>query len=142
MLSIWAIWLLVGLALVIIEFFTLGFGVLCFSFGCFAACLLSLCVEGIAWQIAIFSVVSLICFVFIRPSIQKLLGSKEQVQTNADALIGAQATVIEAVSPTKRGLVKIDGDTWQATSTSDEFAVGAKVKVASRDGLVLTIKSL
>ena len=67
---------------------------------------------------------------------------KDEVLTNADALIGRQAIVTEEINPDKNtGRVKIDGDDWKAEA-SEVLAVGEKVEVVSRDSIILKVKSL
>lgn len=140
-LSAWSIWIIIGLILVIVEFLTTNdFGVLCFSIGAFAACLVSLITNSLIWQIAMFSLVSLVCFIFLRPVLLKVFTGKD-VPTNADAIIGRTATVSETIPAEGFGRVKIDGDDWKAEA-ENQIEVGEKVKVVSRDGIILTVKSL
>jgi membrane protein implicated in regulation of membrane protease activity len=98
---------------------------------------------SVLWQLLIFSVVSFVAFVFIRPFVVKfLLKKKDEVLTNADAIVGRQAVVTEEINPDKNtGRVKIDGDDWKAEA-SEVIAVGEKVEVISRDSIILKVKSL
>jgi membrane protein implicated in regulation of membrane protease activity len=126
-----------------VELFTASFGVVCFSFGAAAAGVASYCGLSTIWQLFIFSAVSFIAFVFIRPFVVKfLLKKKDEVLTNADAIVGRQAVVTEEINPDKNtGRVKIDGDDWKAEA-SEVLAVGEKVEVIGRDSIILKVKSL
>lgn len=141
--EIYVVWLITALVLLIVELFTASFGVVCFSFGAAAAGLAAYCGLSTMWQLLIFSVVSFIAFVFIRPFVVKfLLKKKDEVLTNADAIVGRIAVVTEEINPDKNtGRVKIDGDDWKAEA-SDIIPVGEKVEVVSRESIILNVKSI
>ena len=61
--------------------------------------------------------------------------------TNADALVGKVARVIEAAPAGDHASVKIDGDVW-SVECSDDLAVGDKVEVVARESIVLRVKRL
>ncbi len=143
--EIYVVWLIVALVLLIVEIFTASFGVVCFSLGAAFAGLGAYLGISVLWQLLIFSVVSFIAFVFIRPVIVKfLLKKKDEVLTNADAIIGRQAIVTEEINMDKNtGRVKLDGDDWKAvTDSSEVLPIGEKVEVISRDSIILKVKSL
>jgi membrane protein implicated in regulation of membrane protease activity len=141
--EIYVVWLITALVLLIVELFTASFGVVCFSFGAAAAGLAAYCGLSTMWQLLIFSVVSFIAFVFVRPFVVKfLLKKKDEVLTNADAIVGRIAVVTEEINPDKNtGRVKIDGDDWKA-GASDIIPVGEKVEVVSRESIILNVKSI
>ncbi len=141
--EIYVVWLISALVLLIVEMFTASFGVVCFSFGAAAAGLAAYCGLSTMWQLLIFSVVSFIAFVFVRPLVVKfLLKKKDEVLTNADAIVGRIAVVTEEINPDKNtGRVKIDGDDWKAEA-SDIIPVGEKVEVVSRESIILNVKSI
>lgn len=141
--EIYLVWLITALVLLIVELFTASFGVVCFSFGAAAAGLAAYCGLSTMWQLLIFSVVSFIAFVFVRPFVVKfLLKKKDEVLTNADAIVGRIAVVTEEINPDKNtGRVKIDGDDWKAEA-SDIIPVGEKVEVVSRESIILNVKSI
>ena len=141
--EIYVVWLIVALVLLIVELLTASFGVVCFSFGAAVAGLAAYLGMSNVWQLLIFSVVSFIAFVFIRPLVVKfLLKKNDEVLTNADAIVGRVAIVTEEInSENNTGRVKIDGDDWKAES-SEKITVGEKVEVLSRDSIILKVKSL
>ena len=141
--EIYVVWLILALVLLIVELFTASFGVICFSFGALAVGVAAYFGLGTVWQLALFSVVSFIAFVFVRPVIVKfLLKKKDEVLTNADAVVGRIGVVTEEIDAAKNtGRVKIDGDDWKAES-SETIAVGEKVEVLSRESIILNVKPL
>ncbi len=62
------IWLFLVVVLLIIELVTVGLTTIWFAAGSASAFLLSLAGLGIGWQIGVFLVVSIVLFVFTRPS--------------------------------------------------------------------------
>ena len=141
--EIYIVWLITALILLIVEIFTVSFGVVCFSLGAVFAALGAYLGLSVLWQLLIFSVVSFIAFAFIRPFVVKfLLKKKDEVLTNADAIVGRLAVVTEEINPDKNtGRVKIDVDDWKAEA-SEIIAVGEKVEVIGRDSIILKVKSL
>ena len=138
------IWLIAGIVLVIIELLTAGFGVICFAVGAlFSALAAFLGVDGLVWQLLIFAVASVLCFIFLRPVVLRFLDKKSKdVKTNADALIGKMAMVSETIDPTvNQGRVAVDGDDWKAVSLDGSVInKGEKVEIISRDSIILTVK--
>ena len=138
------IWLIVAIVLVIIELLTAGFGVICFAVGAlFSALAAFLGVDSLVWQLLIFAVASVLCFIFLRPVVLRFLDKKSKdVKTNADALIGKTAMVSETIdSSANQGRVAVDGDDWKAVSADGSVInKGEKVEIVSRDSIILTVK--
>ena len=140
------IWQIAGIVLVISELLTAGFGVICFAVGAlFSALAAFLGVDGLVWQLLIFAVASVLCFIFLRPVVLRFLDKKSKdVKTNADALIGKTAMVSEAIDPSaNQGRVAVDGDDWKAVSMDGSVInKGEKVEIVSRDSIILTVKQI
>ena len=138
------IWLIAAIVLVIIELLTAGFGVICFAVGAlFSALAALLGVDSLVWQLLIFAVASVLCFIFLRPVVLRFLDKKSKdVKTNADALIGKTAIVSETIdSSANQGRVAVDGDDWKAVSADGSVInKGEKVEIISRDSIILTVK--
>lgn len=138
------IWLIAAIVLVIIELLTAGFGVICFAVGAlFSALAAFLGVDSLVWQLLIFAVASVLCFIFLRPVVLRFLDKKSKdVKTNADALIGKMAIVSETIdSSANQGRVAVDGDDWKAVSFDGSVInKGEKVEIVSRDSIILTVK--
>ncbi len=138
------IWLIAAIVLVIIELLTAGFGVICFAVGAlFSALAAFLGVDSLVWQLLIFAVASVLCFIFLRPVVLRFLDKKSKdVKTNADALIGKTAIVSETIdSSANQGRVAVDGDDWKAVSADGSVInKGEKVEIVSRDSIILTVK--
>ena len=145
MIQLWHIWTIVALVFFIIEIFTSGFAVACFSVGALAAAVGAALSLSLWWQIVLFAVFSFVAFVFIRPLILKFFFKGKAVQkTNADALVGKRGKVSADIDPhTGFGRVSIDGDDWKAVSVDGGFIPkGTFVEVVSIDSIILTVKTI
>ena len=140
----WSIWLIVAFAFFLLEIFTNGIAVICFSFGALAAALVAGLGGNITWQVIVFAVVSLLSLIFIRPILVKLFykGGKDEVKTNADAIIGRVGIVTEEINNDKNtGRVKVDGDYWKAVSSNGEILPeNTKVKILKLDIIIVTVE--
>ncbi len=136
-------WLITAILLVIIEIFTAGFGALCFAFGALASALTAYLGGSFSWQLAVFAVISLLCFLFVRPFVLKFLTRKNQeVKTNVDALIGRKGVVTERIDPAQHsGRVKVDGDEWKAVSEDGTpIETGTEVEITARESIIVTVR--
>ena len=144
--EVYQIWLLIAAVFVVIEIFTSGFAVACFSVGCVFSSILAACDLSLTWQVVAFAVGTFLAFVFIRPIVMKYLDKKTNdtgVKTNMDNIIGKTAVVTEKIEENGYGRVKIDGDDWKAKTTNGSAAeVGAKVEIESFESIILTVKKL
>ena len=144
--EVYQIWLLIAAVFVVIEIFTSGFAVACFSVGCVFGSILAACDLSLTWQVVAFAVGTFLAFVFIRPIVMKYLDKKTNdtgVKTNMDNIIGKIAVVTEKIEENGYGRVKIDGDDWKAKTNDGSAAeVGAKVEIESFESIILTVKKL
>lgn len=140
----WLLWAILALVCIIVEIFTVGFAIMCFSFGAVAAAICAACGLGVAWQIVAFSVFTALAFLVVRPFVLKHFYSKNDVKTNADALIGRTARISEEINHTKNtGRVAVDGDDWKAVALNDAvLPVGEQVEIVSRNSIILTVKPI
>ena len=140
------IWLLVAAVFVLIEIFTSGFAVACFSVGCVFASILAALDLSLTWQIVAFAAGTFLAFIFIRPLVMKYLDKRtndSNVKTNMDNVIGKFAVVTERIEENGFGRVKIDGDDWKAqTEDGTSAEVGEKMRIVSFESIILTVKKV
>lgn len=138
--EIWHIWAIVAILFVIGEIFTSGFAFICFAVGCIGGAIAAAAGAILEWQLGIFAIATFIAFLLVRPLLKKL-SAKDEIATNADALIGRTAKVTECIEVGGKGRVAIDGDIWQAVSHEQtDIAEGEWVEVISRESIILTVK--
>ena len=144
--EIYQIWLLIAAVFVVIEIFTSGFAVACFSVGCVFGSILAACDLSLTWQVVAFAIGTFLAFVLIRPVVMRSLDTKtndNHVKTNMDNIIGKTAVVTERIEEGGYGRVKINGDDWKAQTIDGSAAdVGEKVQIDSYESIILTVKKL
>ena len=97
---------------------------------------------GVAVQVIVFLIVSLVLVLLIRPLAQKKFNS-EHIRTNAQTLIGEEAVVIEPIDNLlSTGRVMIRGQEWAARSVDEKqkFKKDDVVSVVSISGVKLMVK--
>ena len=97
---------------------------------------------GFLWQLLLFAVLSVLCLFFVRPVMLRYFHRNDpDRKSNADALIGQEGRVSETIVADGYGRVAIDGDDWKAVSADGrEIAKGSKVRVVSRDSIIITVQ--
>ena len=139
--EVWHYWALAAIILIVGEILTSGFALICFAVGAIFGAVGAAVALSIEWQIGLFAIGTIVAFLAIRPLLLKL-SQKDEIATNADALIGRIAKVSEEINPAEgTGRVAIDGDDWKAESEDDQIIEkGAKVVVTHRESIILTVK--
>lgn len=139
---VWLIWILISVLGLIIELGSGDLFILCFSIGALAASLTAALGLGIVPQLIAMALCSLLSIYFIRPMALRYLHRNDPDRvSNADALIGREGRVSEAIAEGGTGRVAIDGDDWKAVA-ADGLAIkkGEKVRVVSRESIIITVE--
>lgn len=142
--ELYLIWFIAAVVLVVVEIFTPGFAVLCLAIGALGAGIIDLCGLSLNIQLITMLVLTVLSFIFVRPFALKYLNKKkDEVVTNADAIIGKKGVVTEIIDASNNtGRIKIDGDFWKAVSHDGAIIeIGKHVEILSRDSLILTVKA-
>jgi len=140
----WHIWVFVGIGLIIGEIFTAGFLFLWLGVGAFLAAGLALLGVGSIYQMLSFILTSLILIVLSRTIFKRFLFRKEVgISTNVEALIGQEALVMQMIEgKSKRGLVKIGGETWSAITEEGRIDRDEVVRVKGVVGNKVLVEKL
>lgn len=115
------VWLIIAVLFLLLEMGHPGlFFFLSFSCGALIASLVSLYSQSLILQSIIFLISTFISLFILKQWIAKKLrlGTKH-THTNMYALEGKHAVVLQSITPTKPGLVKINGEIWTARSLHD-----------------------
>lgn len=138
--EIWHYWAIAAVVFTIGEIFTAGFALICFAVGAIGGAIGAATGATFEWQMGIFAITTFVAFLAVRPLLKRF-ATRNNTPTNADALIGRTAKVVECIEAGGRGRVAIDGDIWQAESDEKEdINEGEKVEVLSRESIVLTVR--
>ena len=141
---LWQLWAVVAIVCLILELTAGDFFIICFSIGAFFAAIVAALGGGGYLQLLAFSVFTLISLVWVRPFAKRYLHKGEDTRvSNADALMGRQGRVVEAVKSDGFGRVQIDGDIWKAvTNEAHDIPEGTNVRVVGRESTIITVETL
>ena len=133
-------WLLVSIALYVLEACTTALVCIWFALGATVAFVCSLFGVGSEVCIAVFALVSAVSLILTKKYAKNLFKTKK-VATNADALIGKPAIVTQKIDPVSgSGAVMIKGNEWSAVSRVGEtIDKGELVEVAAISGVKLVV---
>ena len=142
---VWIVWLVVGVALIIAEVFTLSFFLLWFGIGALAAALAAMLGAPFIVQFAVFALVSVALTAMSRTIFAKYLehGDENAVKMGMDALPGQIGTVTGASKGAlHEGAVKVYGSIWTAYPVDGETTLeeGEKVEVVSIKGSSIYVR--
>lgn len=137
--ELWAIWLVIGIVLFVIEMLTLTFYLLWIGIGAIAAALIALVVPDLLFvQVVVGCLVALVLTFFTKPLTRFMRKSKGFTDV-IDDLVGKQGIVIEEIEVGKNGIVKLGNETWSATSYQP-LQKGDVVIVLQRGTTVLEVQ--
>ena len=139
---LWQMWAVIAVVCLILELMAGDFFIICFSIGAVFAALVAAVGGGIYLQLfvfAVFSFISLFC-----PCAKRYLHKGEDPRvSNADALMGRQGRVVDAVVADGFGRVQIDGDIWKAvTNEQQDIPAGSNVRVIGRESTIITVETI
>jgi membrane protein implicated in regulation of membrane protease activity len=141
------IWLYIGAGLMLAEILVPGF--VLFFFGLSAATLGALIHVlpdafhlSATWQLALFSLFSVVYLVTLRRYLKGLfLGDSEDKLSARDDFSGRLGEVAADIVPGIPGRVTLGDSQWDAVA-AEPIAVGAKVRILSRRNLTLTVEAV
>lgn len=141
----WIGWLIVGIALIIAEVFTLGFFLLWFGIGALAAALAGILGAPFILQFAVFAIVSVALTAMSRTIFAKYLSHSDEnaVKMGIDSLPGQIGTVtLASRGALHESAVKVFGSTWTAFPADGETLLeeGEKVEVVSIKGSSIYVR--
>ena len=143
----WIFWVVLGVIFVVAEIFTLGFVLLWFGIGAFAAALVGVVGGGFLLQFLAFAGVSIGTMAMSRTILAKYFdhGETPKVKYGADSMPGQIGTVtISSKGSLNEGAVKAYGSTWTAFPIEGESALveGEKVEVVEVRGSSIYVKKM
>ena len=137
------IWIAAMVVFGVVEAVTVGLVSIWFVLGSAAGLIAAICEAPIWLQVVLFFAVSIAALIATRPLVRKMM-DKNIVPTNADAVLGREARVTEAIDNTvPSGAVYVDGKTWSARSESGEtLPEGTLVRAVRMEGVKLFVERL
>jgi membrane protein implicated in regulation of membrane protease activity len=134
------LWIVLGVALAVAEIFTVSFFLIMFAAGAFAAAGAAALGAPVAFQAVVFTVVSLIAVLGMRPALRRYFGRDTDEPTPVAEIAGSEALVLERVDA-DHGVVKIDGEFWQARALDAAQVIepGERVRVIEIKGVTAMV---
>jgi len=134
-------WLLVSLALLLVELATPGiFFFVSFAFGSLFGALVASLGYPLPVQCATVLVISIIQFTAMRRRLRSF-NNKSSLATNVHALLGKRGVVVRDITQHQPGLVKLGGEEWSATcSEGKKIAKGKSIQVVRLQGNRVIVK--
>jgi hypothetical protein len=138
----WWIWVLIGVALLAVEFASTSMHIGLFAVGAFVvAALVGFGVDMPLWaELLTFTVVSLLGFFFVRPVlVRKLRLHSTKI---VDSLVGEQALTLDEIPVAGLGKAEMRGSTWNARNVGETVLMrGQRCTVAGVEGLVIHVRA-
>jgi len=143
----WIPWLILGIALIVAEIFTLGFVLLWFGIGAIAAAVVGMLGGGLFLQFLVFAAVSIALTAMSRTILSKYFSHDEKnaMKSGVDALPGKIGTVtLPSKGAMNEGAVKVFGSTWTAypIEGESELVEGEKVEVVEVRGSSIYVRRI
>ena len=134
-------WLILAIAMAVLEGVTVQLVSIWFAIGSLAACITSLVTDNIIIEGIAFVAVTAIALAVTRPLVKRMKNRRAQA-TNSDRYIGKTAVVISAIDNEKaEGMVKVDNQKWTARSANGKpIEAGALVTVKAIEGVKLIVE--
>ena len=136
------IWLVVLIAILLVEASTVSLTSIWFAAGALAALIAAMLGAPVWLQITIFLVAALALILLIRPLSVRYFG-KKGIKTNVESLIGKDAVVTEDIDNIEgRGEAAVDGVVWTARMKEKEgkCAKGSICIIDGIEGVKLILK--
>lgn len=139
--NLWQMWTAAFFVLLILEVFSGDFFIMSFAIGALASVLAAACGMSFTVQVIVFACVSVLTLFFVRPAALRYLHRNDDHRaSNAEAVIGREGTVSEAIEAGGYGRVAIDGDDWKArTADGSPIDKGVRVRVTAMESIIITV---
>jgi membrane protein implicated in regulation of membrane protease activity len=136
----WWRWIWLGVTAIfgIGELFTAGFFMLPFAVGAVVAFILALLGVDPAIVLTVFLVVSVLTLVLFQRLVRQ--GDQRQHPVGANRYVGRRVLVLERIDRVSgTGRVRLDTETWRATTDGEPLAAGTEVRVVEMRGTRLVV---
>jgi membrane protein implicated in regulation of membrane protease activity len=138
----WQLWVLGAIVLFGVEMFTTDMVVGSIGVGCLCSALVSRLGAPMVWQLVAFSVGTLVLMAGIRPRVKEwLYRSADTRKSGVQAMIGRTATVVDGISATAAGRVRIGAEEWRAVADDGPHPEGREVLVVAVEAATLQVRA-
>lgn len=138
------IWMITAALMILLELLTFGNLItIWFFFGSIAALITTFLTDLVVVQVLVFTIVTILSLVLVRPMAQRILLRENPIATNADRVIGKELVLEKAITQETWGQVSYSGTLWSCVSENNQvIKSGEKVEVVRIDGVKLVVKKI
>ena len=140
----WIIWLVIFVAMVIVESLGPNLVSIWFAVGAFTALIISF-IPNVPWwvEVIVFVVISASTLLALRPVFKRYF-KRNTFQSNIDSFVGKRGVVVEEISELDPGVVKLGDVKWSAIPAEKGavIAVNSIVEVVVVNGNKLIVKKV
>lgn len=134
------VWLIIIIALAIIELMTVSLTTIWFVASGLVALILSYFEKSFYIQFATFVILGTLLLLITRKPLVKMLNKSKQ-KTNLDLIIDSEGIVTEDITKNEPGEVKVKGQRWTAIANST-IKKGSTVKILKIEGVKLIVEEV
>ncbi len=138
-------WMILALLFFAGELLTAGFFLVAFGVGAAVAGIAALLGLNMAWQLLLFSVLSLLVVFSLRGFADKITPTSSDTSVGIDRVLGQEAIVIEKIdSIASSGLVRVNAEKWRALpeNPGQVIPAGTVVEVLKGEGTRLVVRPI
>lgn len=138
--DIYILWAIGGFAFLFIELMTPSMFFLNLAAGAFFASIFAYFYPNLYWlHILIFTLISIMCLMFLRPLMLKKQGKGENFET---AYLNKEAKVVKKIEGIN-GKIKIYDEVWPArSSNNEEIEEGSIVKIVDTKDMIMYVEKI
>ena len=140
----WYIWLIAAGVFFVAEIATVGFLIFWLGIAALLSMVVSFFTSNVFIQMLIFVISSCILIPLTKPLNNLLNKSDEDIKTNAFSIIDKYGVVTSKIMPNYCGQVKVDGQTWSATTEDNatQIDVNTSVRILKIEGVKLIVEPI
>lgn len=135
------VWLIVVIALAVIEAMTVNLVTIWFVASGIAALIAAYFEVSTIIQLAIFVLLGTILLLLTKKPLEKLLNKTNKQRTNLDRILEMEGIVTEEIKKGSTGEVKVDGKRWTAIAEKT-IKKDSTVKILKIDGVKLVVEEV
>lgn len=137
----WQLFGIIGIAFLILEVFTPSMFFLNFALAAFLCMPIAVYVNNVFALVLIFSVLSFVSFVFLRPILIKRFNKTQETGINSkyiDKVVKTDSEISDS-----SGVINIYGERWEARSDDGStIPAGVNVKIVRNESIIMYVKKI
>ncbi|GAA4315382.1 NfeD family protein [Nibribacter koreensis] len=139
--SLWWLWFVAGILLIVGEMFTVSFYLLWLGIAAMVAAVFAYFFPETYWLPPLAASITGLMLIFFTKPLTARMRQAKGFKDPAQSMTNRLGEVVEPVTPTRLGIVKVGNDMWSA-SAQETLYPGQQVVVISQSSTVLQVQPL